>query len=149
MRGGNFPYDPDSGSPISPTPWLLNVSGLAHAAVERVVKVDWTGDSSNDRSIDMEIECDLVLVQSLGDFASSATHLALAYAFDTGFGVFIELSSVARHMANNDSDCTNRWQGIVAGTRNILLSAVGAQQDGTNRNTRLYRAIGFKFRNFP
>lgn len=151
MHGGKFKYDPDSGSPISPTPWLLGIGGLAHAAVERVVQVDWSGDNSNNRLIDMGVVCNLVIVLTQDQQQPTTDHLGLAYATQPFFGIFLNdgATEVTSHASNQAVACFQNWQGIVFGTQNIKCGSVGTGAKGTNASGKSYRAIGFKFRDFP
>lgn len=133
--------------PVSPEPFV-DESGIAHAAVSRVVQVDYTGDNTNDRLLAMGIPCDIACIVRRTAADDDVDHLACAWAFSDTFGAFYEKGDTqeVRHSVNN-ADAQLRFQGIV-GT-DLKLGSDGDRATGSNDTGVLYRAIGISLRDFP
>lgn len=121
-------------------------SGVIETGVSKHTTVDYTGDGTNNREIDLGDDYDLVLIFLVGT-DPSGNHMALAYALRTGvWGGFRFLwgSQWIRHDSGANID--NFWQGKMSGAdaNKIMLSAVGDDQYGTNRTGRDYRVLGLK-----
>lgn len=119
-------------------------SGILETGVVKSTVVDWTGDDANDREIDLGDDYDLVLVFAQSAFGS-AERLGTAYAVRAFYGIYYnDTTNYIKHLLGAIAD--TYWQGKMTGAdaNKIKLGSSGASQEGCNRNTGSYRAVGLK-----
>jgi hypothetical protein len=120
-------------------------SGILSSGVAKSIVVDWAGDETDNRVIDLGDDYDLVLVFEDTD-VGSASHLAMAHALQTVYGVFIHDNSTTATLHRTGSGGAAYWQGKMSGVdaNKIKLGSDGSDVHGTNAFGISYRAIGLK-----
>ncbi len=146
-RTGVFRHD-DEGRIIVPVD-MVNLAGeVIGGKLGDFAVVDYTGDGTNSREIEIGFVPDFVLVVTRDNYTAATDHLGLAWAIRDAFGVLYELgaSVVARHVANASGNA--QWLGIVGSpSTKIRLGSNGASTYGTNLTGVDYRVLAFKLGN--
>lgn len=120
-------------------------SGVFETGVAKSTVVDWTGDDTNDREIDLGDDYDVVLVFPRAGHGALA-HLCTAYALRDIYGAYIFATVVNAVTHTSGSHGETYWQGKMSGAdvNKIQLSKVGNSPYGTNASGVTYRALAVK-----
>lgn len=115
--------------------------------LDLVVIHDYTGDGTNDRQVDLGVDCDAVEVRSPGSFAANVSHLVCAHALRTAYSVCTNDGPAAKNQHRVGAAGDDYWQGKMSGANltKIELGANGALASGTNVQGRAYRVLGYRF----
>ena len=108
-----------------------------------MVLLDYTGDGTNNRFVDLGFAPDGVIVFQRGSFLGGAAHLIQAWALGDCFQVIYQPGGGAVAEARMNAQATAYFQGI-AGT-GIVCGTNGGQAGGTNVLTRLYRILAWQY----
>ncbi len=127
-----------------PFPFCNPAEAAAGGVLAERVVVDYTGDGTNNRDIDLGMECDAVRIVPRTGYSDGSNHVTLAYADGTVYGCYYNGSSFkVGHASMASAD--GYIQGIQAGTDNVRLGTSGSSPYGPNVNAALYTAIGYRF----
>jgi len=123
------------------------VSDATLGILSKVFCDTYEGDDSNDRVLDLGDDYDFVVVSLEESKTIGVSHLGMAYAVRTTYGLFYEdsVSGATRHRSMALTDLL--WQGKMAGAdaNKIKLGSDGSSDQGTNNSGWTYRILAFKF----
>jgi hypothetical protein len=148
---GTLPVDLLTGRPILPLPFIKPDGTDLYednGAVEKVIDHTWEGDGSTNRVIDLGDDYDLILVWREEDDDTDTDHPAMAYAFGTCYGHFMNQSSpaAAAHRGQAGLLSNQSWQGkLFGGDANKIKLGTSGAGNTFNGSAKTYRLVGFKF----
>lgn len=114
-------------------------SAWKQGLVEKMIDHTWEGDGLDDREIDLGDDYDLIFI-FYEEATSGMSTWGIAYAFKTVYGIVGETSETM-------SGANDNFQGKMDGAdiNKIKLGGNAGSTVGTNRSSKSYRLIGFKF----